>query len=252
MIFLKNKGQLKNILHYYKVPEPDEKEIEDTVQLGQQQMRSLLPSRTTYSTLFKTQIRYITPYLLWAQLFIVALFIIFTLNISQPIKDLPKIIFLISPIFSLVAVLEMVKSEIYNMSVFEQTSKYSVAKIMLTRAIIANAINIITLTIILIYLSTHFQLAFLQLILYGLVPMNIMNGLSLLFIDVFQVRSKIILTAIYLSLFMLNFALVQSKFFLSLSYFTWFIIFILSTIIILIELYIFLTKMKNREKFQWN
>src|SRR5690625_6817641 len=73
MIFLKNKGQLKNILHHYKVPEPDEKEIKDTVQLGQQQMRSLLPSRTTYSTLFKTQIRYITPYLLWAQLFIVAL-----------------------------------------------------------------------------------------------------------------------------------------------------------------------------------
>src|SRR5690625_135329 len=103
MIFLKNKGQLKNILHQYKVPEPDEKEIKDTVQLGQQQMRSLFPSRTTYSTLFKTQIRYITPYLLWAQLFIVALFIIFTLNISQPIKDLPKIIFLISPIFSLVA-----------------------------------------------------------------------------------------------------------------------------------------------------
>src|SRR5690625_5921239 len=147
MILLKNKGQLKNILHYYKVPEPDEKEIEDTVQLGQQQMSSLLPSITTYSTLFKTQIRYITPYLLWAQLFIVALFIIFTLNISQPIKDLPKIIFLISPIFSLVAVLEMVKSEIYNMSVFEQKIKYRVENIILNRSIIFNDYNIITLTI---------------------------------------------------------------------------------------------------------
>src|SRR5690625_2826317 len=252
MIILKNNDQLKSILRQYKAPDPDENRIETTIRFGHEYMNDAFPLRTPIYMLVKTQVRFISPYLWLTQLFVIILFVLFSMNVIHPLDEIPKIIFLLSPLFSLVAVPEIMKSEMFGMAELEQTSKHSFLKILLTRAMIINSINILLLTIILIFISVQYQVPFLHLILYGLVPMNIVNGLNLLLIDVFNIRSKIILTGIYMGLIVMNYAIVESKLFLALSYSTWLIIFIISSIVILTEIYVLILKWRNRGGVQWS
>lgn len=250
---MKNRDDFNKMLNEYDVPQVKESDITSTILLGQEMLGKMVRSKTSFGILLKDQVRYISPYLWVTQIVAIVVTILLSANLVNPYLEIQKILFSIIPILAFFAVPELIKSVTYGMSELENTCKNSVIKILVARLFIIGGINLVAITIIIAFVSIHYSMQFTQTVLYGLVPFNIVNGINLLVFHFVKIRSFVTASSISLCLIVLMKLIAEFSFFTAISQTVWFILFVVSTVFLMAELYYFLYYITKREVFiQWN
>ncbi|ABR48164.1 hypothetical protein Amet_2001 [Alkaliphilus metalliredigens QYMF] len=250
---MKDRDGFKEILQQHHVPHGKEEDIAKTIRLGQNVMDRMVPSKTAFSVLLREQARYISPYLWVTQLIAIIMTMTFSINLIDAYLEIQRILFVLTPILAFFAVPEVIKSMVYGMSELEDTCKNSVSKILVARLFIIGSVNLVALTIMITFLSIQHQIPFTQVVLYGLVPFNIVNGIHLLVFHFVKIRSTVASISISLCLVALMKMLADLSFFIAITETMWVILFVLSTGFFLAELYHFIKDITNKEVLiEWN
>lgn len=250
---MRDKNSIQQMLEQYKVPQAKERDISNTIRTGQNELNRLVPSKTPLIYIVKDQIRYISPLLWTTQLLAIILMAILSINIENPYVEIRKIVFEITPLLSLLAVPELIKSAIYGMSELENICKNSASKVFTARLIAIGCINLAALTIITASVSMRYGFPFSQIILYGLVPFNIVNCINLLVFDLFKVRSSFIAITVSLCMVIIMKIITDLSFFIDVSEMMWSILFLVTAALLFAELCWFMRSIVNKEEYiQWN
>lgn len=250
---MKGRDNLKEILQQYHVPHGKEDDMSKTIVLAQNLMDRIVPSKTEWGVLLRDQARYISPYLWLTQLIAIIMTMIFSINLTDKNFEIQRILFTLTPILAFFAVPELVKSMIWGMAELEDTCKNSTTKILVARLFIIGSVNLAALTIMIAFLSVQYHIPFIRLVIYGLVPFNIANGIHLLVLHFIKIRSSVASMSISLCLVVSMKMLTQFSFFVAINETMWLIIFIVSTVFLLAELYYFMKNITNKEgSIQWN
>lgn len=250
---MKNRNRFKEMLHQYHVPHGAEEDISRTILVGQKVMEEMVPSKTAFSVLLREQAKYISPFLWMTQLIAIIMTILLSIHLTDPYIEIQRILFTLTPILAFFAVPELIKSMVYGMAELEDTCKNSVSKILVARLFIIGSVNLVALTIMITFLSIQHQIPFTQVVLYGLVPFNIVNGIHLLVFHFVKIRSSAASISISLGLVALMKMLTNLNFFIAITETMWISLFVVSTALFLAELYYFINDKKNKEVLiQWN
>ncbi len=253
---MKDRELIKQMLKHYEVPHAKESDISNTILMGQNELNRLVHNKTPLMELILNQLKYISP-LLWAtQLLAIILIVILSANLENPYFEVRQILFEIMPLLTIFAVPELIKSAIYGMSELENTCKNSASKVLTARLIVIGCVNLMVITLVTATISNQYDLSFIHVIIYGLIPFNIVNGLNLLAFDLFKVRSSFTAIAISLCSAVAVNAVTYLGFFYTISEITWIILFWSTAVLLLAELYRFMHSMANmtnkEEYMQWN
>jgi len=250
---LKDKDFMKQMLEQYEVPQAKESDISNTIQMGQNELNRLVRNKTPFMNLIIDQLKYISP-LLWAtQLLAIILIVVLSANLEDPYLEVRQILFEITPLLALFAVPESIKSAVYGMSELENVCKNSASKVLTARVLVIGCINLAAITIITVSVSARYGLPFSQIILYGLVPFNIVNSINLIVFDLFKVRSSFVAIAGSLCVVTIMKIITELSFFTAISEMTWSVLFLVTTVLLLAELCQFMRSMANKEEYiQWN
>lgn len=250
---MKDKDFMKQMLEQYEVPQAKESDISNTIQMGQNELNRLVRNKTPFMNLIIDQLKYISP-LLWAtQLLAIILIVVLSANLEDPYLEVRQILFEITPLLALFAVPESIKSAVYGMSELENVCKNSASKVLTARVLVIGCINLAAITIITVSVSARYGLPFSQIILYGLVPFNIVNSINLIVFDLFKVRSSFVAIAGSLCVVTIMKIITELSFFTAISEMTWSVLFLVTTVLLLAELCQFMRSMANKEEYiQWN
>lgn len=250
---MKSKRELKNLLQKYKVPTGKEENIVKTIELGQNMMGDILTTDNSLFNFVKEQCRYISSYLWLTQFILMIVMMFLTSDLVEPKINVPRVLFTMSSIFVFIGVPELVKSMIYNMSELEYACKHSMPKILVTRLLIISMTNVFATTIMISFLSIRHQISFVEILLYGFVPLSIANGINFLLINLLKAKSIITFmsSSIFSGALMINFT--GSEIFTTISQMTWIFIFIISLLVLFIEVYYLIKKLdKGEALILWN
>lgn len=237
----------------YTIPPARENDISQTVWMGQHELDKLTRSKTPLTDLVTQQIRYISP-LLWAtQLFAIFLMAVLSVNLKNPYLEIRQILCSTTPLLAFFAAPELMKSVIYDMSELENVCKNSASKIFAARLIVIGCMNLAAITLITSIASIRYSMPFTQMILCGLVPFNIVNGLNLFIFDLFKIRSSYIAMAVSLCSVIIMKIITELSFFAAISEIAWGILFGSTALWLLAELFRFMrTQTTKEESLQWN
>ncbi|WP_294853423.1 hypothetical protein [uncultured Oscillibacter sp.] len=250
---MKDKDFIKKMLEQYEVPQAKERDISNAIQMGQHELYKLVCNKTPFKYLITDQLKYISP-LLWAtQLLAIILIAVLFVNLESPYLEVKKIIFEITPLLSIFAVPELIKSAIYGMSELENVCKNSASKALTARLLVIGCINLVAITIITAFVSVRYALPFSQIILYSLVPFNIINSINLIVFELFKVRSSFIAITVSLCMVIIMKIITDLSFFTTISEMTWGVLFWITTALLIADLCRFMRSMENKEEYiQWN
>ncbi|WP_350343135.1 hypothetical protein PRVXT_002415 [Proteinivorax tanatarense] len=249
---MKNKD-FKELLQQYRVPQGKRKDILRTIQLGQKDMKKIVPTKTPINVLVKEQLGYISPYLWLTQITFIIMLTLSTINVTEPNVDLQRMLFTLTPMLAFFAGPELIKGAIYGMGELEEVCKNNMAKLIAARLFIIGSVNLLVLSLMVTYLSVQYSIPFTQLIIYGLVPFNIITGIHLLIFHLLKIRSSVIYLSISLCLIVLMKLITELSFFLVVTEAMWIILFVLSSAFMLGELFYCLKLLKKKEvQLQWN
>ena len=250
---MKNKDSLIKILPDFTVSPAKENDIAQTVLMGQNELNKLTRNKTPFMDLFAQQLKYISPLLWVTQLLAILLMVVLSVNLKEPYSEVPEIIFTITPLLAFFAAPELIKSVIFDMSELEKVCKNSAPKILMARLMVISCINLAAITITTSIVSARYGMPFTQIILYGLVPFNIVNGLNLLIFDLFKVRSSFIAKAVSLCSVVIMKIISELSFFTAINDIAWIILFWISALLLLTELFRFMRiQIEKEEYLQWN
>lgn len=250
---MKDRDGFKEILQQYHVPNGKERDIAKTILLGQKTMDRMVPSKTAFTVLLRDQLKYISPYLWLTQLIAIIMTMMLSINLIDPYLEIQRILFTLTPVLAFFAVPELMKSIVCGMSELENTCKNSTTKIFVARLFIIGSVSLVALSLMITFLSVQYRVPFTQVVLYGLVPFNIVNGIHLLVFHFLKVRSSAASISISLCLVALMKMLTELSFFIVITETVWIILFIITTTLFLVELYYIMKDITNREVFvQWN
>lgn len=208
---MKHKKDLGALLPRGHMPRADEGRIQQTVSMGQDYMRRHVPEKTSVGHLFFEQLKYLSP-LLWATQFM-ALIVVFSLTVSgdPSLHTAKNILFQLAPLTALLAVPELIKDSLYDMTELESSCKNSGSVILLMRLIAVGCINVLTLSLLAWVVAGVWHYRFLSLVAYALVPYNCVNVISLGMIMLLKIRGRSATQAIALLSAGLVFALPMTQ-----------------------------------------
>ncbi|MBC9785803.1 hypothetical protein H1S01_15060 [Heliobacterium chlorum] len=249
--------KLKEILHRYSVPEIDPAHLRQTIQLAQKELnRARIYGKITFWELLAGQIRYISPYIWIAQAALLVL--VFSLlphlsRIGDAQQTAMAVLSTSSPLLALVAVPELGKSLHYQMWEMEMACRFNLQKLILLRLILFGVADLIVITTLLLFSSTHSPVSLIHLGMYILVPFTMANSLYLFILR--KVRGKAATAAalsagIFLSL---GFALLSrfSDAYAVTTLTGWFLLFFLSAWILTREISTLFTYFSEGEQLIW-
>lgn len=173
-----------------RIPEPNKDRIDTVILLGQRYMDTHTPQRTSSLYLFTEQIKYLSPSLWIFQFVTIILITTFAISQADNADNVANILFQVSPLVSIMAVPELIKDVLCNMSELERSCKNSGSTILILRLIAVGMINILVITLISGVLADAYQLNFFELLLYAFVPYNFANIITLLLIRVLRITSR--------------------------------------------------------------
>lgn len=173
-----------------RIPEPNKDRIDTVILLGQHYMDTHTPQRTSLLYLFTEQIKYLSPSLWLFQFVTIILITTFAFSQADNADNVANILFQISPLVSIMAVPELIKDMLCNMSELERSCKNSGSTILILRLIAVGIINILVIALISGVLAGTYQLNFFELLLYAFVPYNFANIINLLLIRVLKITSR--------------------------------------------------------------
>lgn len=236
MIVLKSKKNIGMLFPNENIPRIDENRIEQTVLMGQDYIERNVHERTPILSLFYEQVKYISP-LLWVTQFF-ALIIVFSLAVAgEPnLYTAQNILFQIAPLTALLAVPELIKDSLYNMTELERSCKNSGSVILLMRLIAVGCINIITLSLFVCIFAGIWDCNFFSLILYALVPYNCVNVISLGVIHLFKIKGRSAARTVSLLSAVILFVLPIAGAIASISVLTMLSVFIGTTVVLTVQI----------------
>ncbi|MBU3209005.1 hypothetical protein KPL28_05030 [Clostridium algidicarnis] len=250
---MKDKDIFKNIINKYNIPNGEEGDISTTIFMGQKSMNCMVKSRTPFIELLKYQARYISPYLWATQVICIIMIIQSSSNLTNPDLEIRQLLFSITPLLAFLVVPELIKSAIYGMTELETSCKNSISKVLLTRLFIIGCINLLSITIIVYFINVRYSMPFTEIIVYGLVPFNVVNGINLLIVQFTKVRYSALTMIISLGCVVLMSLVTQLSFFVLISKTMWIVLLLVTTGFLFAELYYFIYSVTNKEVYiQWN
>lgn len=172
------------------VPKPGKERIDTVIFLGKHYMDTHTPRKTSVFYLFIEQIKYLSPVLWLFQLAAIILISFFAFSHTDSTDNVYSTLFQIAPLVSLMAVPELVKDVLYNMSELERSCKNSGSIIILLRLIAVGMINILVISLLSVILAGAYHLNFFVLLLYAFVPYNCVNIIGLTVIRMLKVSSR--------------------------------------------------------------
>lgn len=156
------------------VPGPEESDIQNTILYGFHYMETHIPQKTSISRLAFDQIHYISP-VLWAAQFVALILLIFAAFTARDMSyDMAmNTLFLLASLTAIFAIPELFKDVSCGVLEIEMTCKNNCASIFSIRLIIVGFLNITMITLFSSILSAEWGLRFWSIILYGLIPVNL-------------------------------------------------------------------------------
>lgn len=177
------------------IPQIPDSVIDETVNLAKTEFeRTPIQYKMPFRELLMGQIKYISPYLWIVQAALLLIVLISLLLSPNGIDDRQTIITILSvasPIIALVAIPELAKSFSYNMWELESTSKFNLQKLIAIRLMIIGMIDLLIITIIVITTCTFYEVSFVNVVLYILVPFSLANSIYLFLLRKFQGKSVV-------------------------------------------------------------
>lgn len=188
------------------VPAPQEADIQRTVLCGQQYMSTHIPQKTSLLKLFFDQIHYISPFL-WAAQFAALILLILAAFTAQDMscETMRNMMFFLAPLTAVFAVPEFFKDVSCGVLEMEMTCKNSCASVFSIRLILIGFVNITVITLFSSILSFGWGLRFWSVILYGLLPVNLIYIINFFLFRMlkvcgrFSVLSCSVLTSVFVS-----------------------------------------------------
>jgi len=124
------------------VPEINENSIDIVVSIGQRYMETHTPRKTPLLSLFTEQIKYISP-LLWFCQFIAIILISALIALQTDyVNNVRSVLLQVTPLISVMAVPELIKDTLYNMTELEYSCKNRGGTILIMRLVAVGLINI--------------------------------------------------------------------------------------------------------------
>ncbi len=231
-----------------------EESIKQIVVEGKKYIENNIPDRTPIYNIILEQLKYISPTLWLLQLVgVISMIIVF--NIRQySIENIKNILYIISPIISVITVPEIMKNYFFGIYEIESTCKNSNAKIFLTRLVLIGFINIFSLLILTVTACIKFKLALLDLVVYSFLPFNFINIIILLLIDAFKIKNHYV--CLIVSLVSLSFVvfIIPNIILKNINNFISIILLVLTTTILIFQILtrIKIIKRKGIEKYEFN
>lgn len=216
------------------IPKPSKDRIDSVIFLGQRYMDTHTPRKTSVFYLFVEQIKYLSPTLWLFQLAAIILISSFAISQADSADNIYSILFQVSPLVSMMAIPELIKDVLCNMTEIERSCKNNGSTILLLRLIAVGMINVSVIALISGILAGTYQLNFFVLLLYAIVPYNCANIMSLLVIRVLKISSRSCAFALSLISAFIMFALPVQTLLISALSITTLMISLLVTILILI------------------
>lgn len=250
--------KIKDTIKKYQIPQIPNSVIDETVRLAKIEFeRTPIQYKMPFRELFVGQIKYISPYI-WivqaALLLIVSCSLIFSTNGIDERQTIITILSVSAPIIALVAIPELAKSFTNNMWELESTSKFNLQKLIVIRLMIIGVMDLSTITIIVITTCTLYEMSFVNVILYILVPFCLTNSIYLFILRNFQGKTVVfgclivgLIIAIvlcYLSMFNVWYALTST--------FLWIILLTFSVCTLAHEIIKLLKSIQRGEEMLWN
>ncbi len=172
------------------IPEPNKDHIDTVIFLGQYYMDTHTPQRTSLFYLFKEQLKYLSPSLWLFQLAIIILITAVAFSEADNSENVCNLLFQVAPLISVMAVPELIKDMLCNMSELEKSCKNSGGIILSLRLIAVGLINVLAITFISGILARVYNLNYLILLLYAFVPYNFANIISFFLIRVMKINTR--------------------------------------------------------------
>lgn len=217
------------------IPDPPKGNIEKTIFQGQQYMDSHIPQKTALSKLFLDQLHYISP-LLWLAQFGALILLIFAAFTAQDMsyETAGNTMLLLASLTAVFAVPEFFKDISCGVLEIEMTCKNSSASVFSIRLMIIGFVNISMITLFSTILSVGWGLRFWHVILFGLVPVNVIYILNFLLFRLFRIcgRLSVLSCSVLTTFFVYG---VSSGITLSVQFnvTAWSIIFVLTSVILI-------------------
>lgn len=172
------------------IPKPSKARIDTVVFLGQRYMDTHTPQKTSAFYLFVEQIKYLSPALWLFQLVAIILISSFAISQADNADNVYSVLFQIGPLVSVMAVPELIKDVLCNMTEVERSCKNNGSTILLLRLIAVGMVNVSVIALISSILAGTYRFNFFVLLLYAIVPYNCANIISLAVIRVLKIRSR--------------------------------------------------------------
>ena len=182
--------RIKLLLDEYKVPSTPNHAVND---IFNQAAKRLDSQRISYKSSsmqqILSQIKYISITFWVAQMIAIGFAVIIVMQMVPQETNIHQLILIIFPmvsILSLYGIPEIVKSKFNNMIEIESACKRGYTKTVETRILIIGVIDMLIILIVSIFLGNYFKQDILLLLLYGLVPFNIINVIGLYIVELVQ------------------------------------------------------------------
>lgn len=251
-------NKIKDTIKNSQIPQIPNSVIDKTVELAKLEFeRTPIQYKIPFSELFVGQIKYISPYI-WIVQAILLLLILFSLSLStNRIDDHQTIITILSvaaPIIALVAIPELAKSFSYNMWEIETTSKFNLQKIIAIRLMILGVIDLSIITILIVTTSIFYEISFVNVVLYLLVPFNFANSIYLFLLRKFHGKRVVIscLIAGLIIVIALGSLSMFNAWYVLTSKFIWFILLAFSLCTLVHELIKLIKATQSGGEMLWN
>lgn len=172
------------------IPKPSKDRINTVIFLGQRYMDTHTPQKTPVFYLFVEQIKYLSPTLWLFQLAAIILISSFAVSQADSADNIYSVLFKAAPLVSVMAVPELIKDVLCNMTEIERSCKNNGSTLLLLRLIAVGMVNVSVIALISGILAGTYQVNFFVLLLYAIVPYNCANIMSLAVIRVLKISSR--------------------------------------------------------------
>lgn len=172
------------------IPKPSKARIDTVVLLGQRYMDTHTPRKTSAFYLYAEQVKYLSPTLWLFQLAAIILISSFAVSQADSADNIYSVLFRAAPLVSVMAVPELIKDVLCNMTEIEKSCKNSGSTILLLRLIAVGIINVSVIALISGILAGAYRLNFFVLLFYAILPYNCANIMNLAVIRVLKISSR--------------------------------------------------------------
>lgn len=250
---MRNHDNLGKMLGAYNVPDATEADISRVSSSTQNALVGMRYGKSSLRALVLNQIKYISPLLWVTQILAVMLLGVLSGDLRDPYPAAQRILFALTPLTTIFAVPEFIKSIVYGMSELENTCKNRAARVFYARLILIGGTNIALIVLMAAMLSSRYSLPFCDMFLYGLIPFNAANLLNFLTFDLMKTRSSFSSIAMSIGSAMLINVLTYFAPFDGINMVAWGVVFVGTTALTLAEMNRFLRSLTDKEdSLQWN